>query len=323
MRQAWIGAAALGLAALAGSVAVADVKTREKTSARFEGFVGTLMRMGGGGGESQATIAVRGSRLSRVDATTGQIIDLAEEKVYNLDVRRKEYTVVTFAEMRQQMEEARRRLEEQRKGMPPNEAQALESSGKEIEADVSVKETGQKRAVAGHDAREVVLTIALREKGKTLEESGGFVMTNTLWLGPKIAALDEIAAFQMKFVKAVYGSVFTGVNAQQAQQMSALLPGFATLSQRMAEESRKLQGSPLASTSVLETVRSAEALKQGSTQAPSSGGIGGALAGRLLGNRGAPQPRSKAFTMNHEYLSVETAAADADVQIPTGYKEKK
>ena len=38
-----------------------------------------------------------------------------------------------------------------------------------------MKETGQKKQIAGYDTHESVMTITVREKGKTLEEGGGLV----------------------------------------------------------------------------------------------------------------------------------------------------
>ena len=40
-----------------------------------------------------------------------------------------------------------------------------------------------------------MMTVTVREKGKTLEESGGMVLTSDMWLAPKIAAMKEVAEF--------------------------------------------------------------------------------------------------------------------------------
>ena len=53
--------------------------------------------------------------MARRTDQTEQIVDLKEEKVYNVDFKDKTYTVTTFAEMRRQMEEARKKAEEQAK----------------------------------------------------------------------------------------------------------------------------------------------------------------------------------------------------------------
>ena len=76
----------------------------------------------------------------------------------------------------------------------------------------------------------------------------------------------------------------------------------------------------------LEAVKSADQMKQASkeqAQQNTSGGIGGMLARGLMKGRGQPQQRTKAFSSTHEYLSIATAATDADVSIPAGFKEKK
>ena len=53
-----------------------------------------------------STVAVKGNRKATLNDTTGQIIDLGEEKVYELDMKKKTYKVTTFAELRRRMEEA-------------------------------------------------------------------------------------------------------------------------------------------------------------------------------------------------------------------------
>ena len=88
-----------------------------------------------------------------------------------------------------------------------------------------MKKTGQRKQIAGYDAREVMLTIAMHGKGQKVEESGGFVATDNIWLGPKIAAMDEMAAFGMKFAKAVFGDTLAGMDPRQSAQISAFLPG--------------------------------------------------------------------------------------------------
>lgn len=322
------GVSAVILAAmLAGPVVFADVKTRDKTTFSLEGFAGGVVRLFGGRAAREgveSTVAVRGDRKSSISTVSGRIVDLGEQKVYDLDVRRKEYTVVTFAQLREQFEKAKADAEKRAAEAKPEEKEQLEESGKQLEFDVDVKETGQKKALAGYDTREVVLTITAREKGKTLEESGGFVLTNTMWIGPKIAALDELYQFELRFVKAVYGEQFIA-DMQQMAGMMAMYPSFTTMASRMQTEGRKLQGTPLSTTTVFEGVRSEEQMKAASTQSSQSagGGLSGALGRRLMGNRGQPQARSKVMTTTHELLSVDTTVADSDVALPAGFKEKK
>jgi hypothetical protein len=323
--QIW---SALALAVvIAAPVVSADVKTKEKTMFALEGFLGGVVRVFGGRAAREgieSTTAVKGDRKITLNNSTGRIVDLREQKAYELDVRRKEYTVVTFAELRAQFEKAKAEAAKRKAEASPEEKQQMEEAGKQLEFDAKVDETGQKKTIAGHETREVVLTITGREKGKTLEESGGFVLTNTMWLAPKIAALDEMYQFELRAAKAIYGEDFMA-DMQQAAAMIAMYPSFTEMSKRMQAEGKKLQGTALSTTMVFEGVKSAEQMKAEGERQQSSGGGGlsGALARRMMGNRAAPSQRAKVLTTTHDLLSIDMSVADADVALPAGYKEKK
>lgn len=324
MRRHAFWSALVICAALAVSSVRADVRTQERTIVKFEGFMGGLMNRAAGGDKGiTSTVAVKGNRMSRMNDSSGQIVDLAEEKIYHVDVRKKEYSVLTFAEMRQQIEEARARLAKQQQDATPQEKQDVQEVAQQLDFDVDVKETGQRKTLAGHDVREVVLAITMRQRGKTLEEGGGMVMTSTMWLAPRIAALDELNEFNIRYFKAVYAGAFSGVDGQQLNALRAMMPGIASLSERMAGEQRKLQGTSLASTTVFEGVKSPEQMQNAEAQQPSSSGLSGMLARRMMGGRGQTQQRTTAMTTSTETLSIAAAASDADVAIPAGFKLKK
>jgi hypothetical protein len=295
---------------------VADVKTREKSSAKLEGWVAKILRLGG---ESTSTMALKGSRMATMSDNNSTIIDVAEEKIYTVDLRGKEYSVMTFAEMRKMMEDAKKQMAESMKGMSEQDKAALKEAGQQLEFESDVKDTGQRKQIAGYDAREVVITVTVKGKGQKLEESGGFVATDTVWFGPKIAALDEMGVFGMKFAKAVFGDSLAGMDPRQSAQLTAFLPGLSAITQRLSAEKAKLQGTPLADTMIIETVKSAEQMKQ--NQSSGGGGIGGMLAKSIM--KSSSQQRTKAFTTTREVLSVATTVSDADVAIPAGFKEKK
>ena len=101
------------LIALAGASSLhADVKTEERMKFELGGMLGKMVNLFGGGNDGTVTtVAVKGPRQSIMSDTVGQVIDLSEEKVYQLDIKRKTYRVMTFAQIRQQMEEARAKAE--------------------------------------------------------------------------------------------------------------------------------------------------------------------------------------------------------------------
>ena len=80
--------------------AQAEVKTRDKSQVKFEGMLGRMVGMFGGKAAKEGSSRRTPSRAiarSTMNDTTGRIVDLAEEKVYELDFKKKTYTVVTFA----------------------------------------------------------------------------------------------------------------------------------------------------------------------------------------------------------------------------------
>ena len=219
-RLALTAAVALPLFAVTTVPTFADAKTKQLVTVKFEGLLGGFANMFGGKAAKEGvttTTAVKGNRKSSMNEQTGQIIDLSEEKVYDLNIKKKSYKVVTFAEMRRQIEEARKKAEEEaRKEQPAEEkAKPADPNAKQVEVDFDIKNTGQKKMVNGFDTHQTLMTIAVREKGKTLEQSGGLVMTSDMWLAPKIAAMQEVAAFDMKYAQKLYGPMVTGVSPAQ------------------------------------------------------------------------------------------------------------
>ena len=155
----------------------------------------------------------------------------------------KKYKVTTFAEMRAAFEKAKADAEKKKQEMKPEDKQQVEDTAKQYEFEADVKETGQKKNLAGYDTREVIVTITAHEKGKKVDESGGFIMTTDMWLAPKIAALDELIQFQLKYMKAVYGEAFVG-DMQQMASTVAMYPTFQPMAAKMQAEDGKLQGTP-------------------------------------------------------------------------------
>ncbi len=99
------------------------------------------------------TVAVKGNRMSRNVRRPGQIVDLTEQKIYSVDVRKKEYTVMTFAQMREQMEKLKADMAEAAAEHDPEARRPCRTkeTGKQLEFDVDVKPTGQQKAIAGHE----------------------------------------------------------------------------------------------------------------------------------------------------------------------------
>src|SRR4051812_42743800 len=318
----------LALASVAAPAA-AEVKTRDKSQVKFEGTLGKLFSFFGGKGAKEGVesrTAVKGTRKATLNDNGGTIIDLAEEKVYELDAKKKTYTVKTFDQIRKEMrdaEEKARAEAEKSESSEKSEKSAPEKPNKEYEIDYDVKETGQKKQIAGYDARNAVVTITVREKGKTLEDGGGMVMTSDMWLGPQIPQMKEVFDFDLKYWKALEGPQAAELSAQQMATVLAMFPLVKKGMDRMAKDGDKLAGAALDTTTTFEAVKTKEQLAASQQQSQSSGGGIGGLLAKKIAKKEEPKARSTIFTTHHEVLELATSVAAADLAIPADYKEKK
>ena len=321
-RLSRIAAVAVPLAMLAVAHTYADVKTKEQSNIKFEGFLGFLLNRGKAAKEGLInTAAVKGNRKATTTEDRGEIIDLGEEKVYTLDYKKKEYTVKTFDQIRQEMREQAEKARKEQEKQEPQEKGEPQKPQKEYEVDFDVKDTGQKKQIIGYDTHETIVTVTVREKGKTLEESGGMVMTSDLWLAPRIPELKELADFDMRYWKALQeGSGIPAISPEQMAQVLAAYPLFGKAMARMQKDGDKLQGTPLDTTMTVEGVKSPETMTQ-SQQQSGGGGIGGMLARKMM--KKESKPRSTIFTTRHQFLEVSKSVDAADLAIPAGFKEKK
>ncbi len=321
-------ALALPLVVLTAGPAMAEVKTREKSHVKIEGMIGRMMNLFGGKAAKEgvvSTTAVKGGRKATMNESTGQIVDLAEEKLYELDLKKKTYQVTTFDELRRRMKEAKEKAEKDaEREQPKDEApENAEKPQKEYEVDFEAKETGQKKQLAGYDTREVVMTTTVREKGKTLEDGGGFVMTADSWLGPEIAALKELHEFDQRYWKQLQGPDAMGMSAEQMAMVAAMYPMLKRASERLSKEGAKLQGTPLATTTTFEVVKSKEQMAQPAENNNSGGGgLGGMLARRIAKKDNDVKPRATIFTVLGETQEVSTTVAAADLAVPADFKLK-
>jgi hypothetical protein len=326
-RSICIALLALPLMTLSAAPAYAEVKTRDITQVKFEGMLGRMFNLFGGKAAKdgiEGKTAVKGNRKATLTDAGGTIIDLSEEKIYDIDAKKKQYTVTTFDELRRRMREAREKAMKEAEKEQPGKKDEGQKPEKEYEVDFDVKDTGQKKSIAGYDAKNTVVTITVREKGKTLEEAGGMVMTNDMWLGPAIPQLKELYEFDLKYAKQLQGPEAAALSAEQLAAVLAMFPLVGKAMDRMQKDGDKLAGTPLVTTTTFETVKTKQQVEQEKQSSASSGGggLGGMLAKKIMKTE-PPKERATIMTTRHEVLEVATSVAATDLAIPADYKEKK
>jgi hypothetical protein len=338
MTRNWI-VVALGAALLVLSTQSlgADVRADQKTRIEFGGTLGRMMNLFGGKAARDgvvSTVAVKGDRKATMNEQTGQIVDLTEEKVYDLDLKKKSFKVTTFAELRRRMEEAQKKAQEDARKQEGREAPPSSSSAsneKQMDVDVDIRNTGEKKAINGFDTHQVIMTITLREKGKTLAQGGGMVATTDMWLAPRIAAMKEISDFDTRYAQQLYGGMVAGASAEQMAAAMALYPMMKQAMGRMTAEGAKLDGTAILTTLTMDAVKSEEQMAEQTTATeekplPGLGGLLGGLAKKKIaarnGDDGA-KARTTFMTSTNEVLKIATAVSASDVDVPAGLKENK
>ena len=344
----FLSACVVALVCSAAAVS-ADVRSDQRVKFQLGGMMGKMLNMFGGKGAREGTtsmVAVKGNRKATMSESGGQIIDLAEEKIYDIDLKKKTYKVTTFAELRAEMEKAKREAEKQAREMEraeqpdrgePSKPAEKDPNQKEFEVDFDIKNTGVTKNINGFDTRQTVMTITVREKGKTLNESGGLVTTTDLWLAKNVPSTDEITAFDKKFAEKVYGPmVVGGASAQDMAMAMAMYPQMKPALDKMAAEGTKIEG-----TAIL-TEMKMESVPPGTANAPPAAapapepeqkkrGLGGMLGGlkkmaeqsNNQNNSNAKPQRAMVMTTTVEMLKLTRDVAADAVALPAGLKEQK
>jgi hypothetical protein len=237
--RGWISALVL-LLTLAAPLR-ADVVVKEKTVSEGLG--------GFGNGTTATTLTVAGDRsrseeefvytgplktLAGKPRSTVSITRLDREVVWSLDPAKKQYTEMTFAEMRQMMAQAGEAMQ----GGRPQEPRDADMT-----FTVDVKRTGARQTLAGHACEQAIVTVvgkpAHPKKG---EEAGGFTMTMDLWLARDLRANAEVVAYQRRMAEKL------GLDPSLRGSAGAAAAMYGNALREMGEKMKGLEGYPLKST---------------------------------------------------------------------------
>jgi hypothetical protein len=349
MRRVTIALVVLCVVALGSSVS-ADVRSDQRVKFQLGGMLGKMLNMFSKGAREgvTTTVAVKGNRkVTTTGDTSGQIIDLSEEKIYDLDLKKKEYKVTTFAELRRQMEEARRDAEKSAREAErdsgrnePSKPAEKDPNQKEYEVDFDIKNTNESKTINGFNTTKAVMTITVREKGKTLNDAGGMLMVTDMWMTPNAPSTQELMDFDRKYAEKLYGPMVSGASAQDMAMAMAMYPQLKPAIDKMAAEGNKITGTAILTDMKVEVVPPGTA-NQPSAAAPAPapaaepeqkkgrfGGLMGGLKKMAEASQGQntanekPQ-RAVIMTTSVEMLKLTTDVDAASVAIPAGFKEKK
>jgi hypothetical protein len=356
-------AVSLALAAPAS----ADVTLKEKTvSTGLAGF---------GNGTSERTFVIAGDKSRSDDEYTytgrfktlagggkprssALIVRLDRDLMWSLDVTKKEYTELSFAEMREAM--ARGMANAQAEMDRPENRQAAKDV--EMSYKVDVQRTGKKDKVNGFDAEEFIVTITATPKNKsTGETAGSYTIKMDQWMSTQVPGQAEALAFYRRYAEKM------GVDPQM-QQVAGMMRQYGDALKQAAEKMKELKGYAVRSTVTMELAggltpeqqaqmdkERAEAQKEraeekqkkdakadadaneGAAGSLARGNLGGAIGG-FLGHKLGKSAEKKAeasaaspgsgngspgggLTITTDVLSVTTGPAGVSFDLPSNFKK--
>src|SRR5882762_9875529 len=138
----------------------------------------------------QTTVSIKGNRMVHSSKDHAQIIDLDSETITEVNFQKKQYSVMTFAEMTQAMEQAMQRGRASKAENKPSDTTT--------ELKVDIKETGQRKQVGGYDAKEMIMTMEMAATDQKTGNKGSMVVTNDMWIAPTVPGYEEVREFHKK-----------------------------------------------------------------------------------------------------------------------------
>jgi hypothetical protein len=194
-----------------------------------------------------STIYLKDNRLANVSPDSIEIIDLDRETVTQIDVQKKTYTVLTFAQMKQAAEAARAQMQQQaaqQQPTPPPPPSNPDAQNVKLSFDVKVRNTGAQKEVSGLQSSESILTLVLNATDTQTQQSGSMAATNDMWMVPAIPGYDQITDFYKRFAAKMTDEATVSLGFDFSS-MLAQNPGAGDALNDMAGEMQKLQGVPI------------------------------------------------------------------------------
>jgi hypothetical protein len=309
---------------LSASALFADFSYRESTKITG-GMMAGMMKVAGVFSKTarepmDATVAVKGNRLVHRGSNTMSLIDLDARTITTVDLQKKQYSVLTFEEMKQAMENLAKKMKQDQKA--------------EMKMRVSAEPTGKSKEISGYNAKEILMKIAMEAHDQKNNQSGSMVVFTDLWIAENVAGYSEIADFYKRMSEQLNWTPGGGMFAQQPEVAKGMAEAF--------KEVAKMNGAPVFQKIVMGPEGIAPPNSDAPTPAadqkqqpkPSLGSaLGGALGGRFGRKKQDPQPQEQSqpqpasgsasalIEMETTYSNFAPAADASLFEIPAGFKQ--
>ena len=254
----WFPALTVAVALALPSLAGADVLVKQKTVSEGLG--------GFGNASTEGTLVVSGDRSRSEDLVTYtgrfktlvgkkpsqniSITRLDKELIWRLDPDEKQYTELTFADMRAMMAKGSAQASQKPPGTAGPQDEGMTFS-------VDVKKTGAKQDVNGFPCEQVVITCTGKPTDpKQAEAISEVRMTMDQWMTKKAPGQAEMADYHRRLAEKL------GRDAGIAQMAEAARAMYGNGMKELTGKLKDLEGVPIRSTFTIESVMSGEHQQQ-------------------------------------------------------------
>jgi hypothetical protein len=193
-----------------------------------------------------STIYLKDNRLANVSSDNIEIIDLDKETITQIDIQKKTYTVMTFAQMKQAIENANAQMQQQAAKQPAQPAQPApnpDTQNVKASFDIKVRNTGNQKQISGLQSSESILTLMMKATDTQTQQSGSMAVTNDMWMVPAIPGYDQVRDFYQRFAEKMSDATI-GLGFDFSQVLSQN-PAAGQALNDMAGEMQKLKGVPI------------------------------------------------------------------------------
>lgn len=267
----------------------------EQTTKITGGSLVRMMRMIPGGGKALEpqvqSVLIKGNRMATVSPKDIQIVDLDKETMTHVDLDKRTYAVITFAEFREAMLAMQQKMQKQTK---------QETS---MDFKLDVKDTGKTQMIRNLNTKEMLLTISAEMKDTKSGQTGTMEIQSDMWMAKSIPGYQEVRDFQVRYAQKLAYSM----EAMRLGRMT-MQPGMGEGMARLAKEASKLDGVPVVQTMIMKGVGGPGGMPESNTSSsaprndsdsgssirPSIGGLAGGMLGRMARNKQKQQEEAQA-----------------------------
>jgi hypothetical protein len=278
---------------------------------------------------------------------SGEIVLLDQDKLYHLNMSKKEYTETTFEQLRAQMQKISDQVNSSENKQQPSAVD--QSKCVWLPAKVDVNKSGEKGQFAGYDAQRVTVTATQPCQDKETGAICEIALVLDQWTSADFAESSEARKFYTAYASKM------GIDISNSQDVSerakALFSQYKGVWTEVAAKMQSVKGYPVKSSFTLglggpqcKDSNSKQAQTSQTDNSSPGPGVAGALAGNLGGffqkkkdTADAPpaEPQAPAvapvamppgdvalMTVSSQVVSVSTNSVSADVfTVPAGFKK--